>query len=262
MYLNRPALKAEARACMSASGAKTYLTALVYVLLSLAMTELLSRLLFPTDQIYYVIDFENRSVGLHIEPEYYTRVLTEPLAYVIALLLELALAILDAGVAVFCLRVARREESSVWNLLDGFAQPWRVLGLVLLRGALIFLWSLLFVVPGIVAAYRYRLALYLLLENPQLGVTACLRESKRLMTGRKGELFVLDLSLLGWYLLSAIPFAAVYTLPYMQTTFACYYLAVTENDRRPDEGGRFGRVCGREQDRQRRRDDEREPWEY
>ena len=76
----------------------------------------------------------------------------------------------------------------------------------------------------------------MLLEHPEMGVMACIRESKRLMAGRKGELFVMDLSFIGWTILTIIPFVSIFVTPYMQTTFAAYYLAVVEDDRR---GGEF-----------------------
>jgi len=94
----------------------------------------------------------------------------------------------------------------------------------------IFLWSLLFIVPGIIAAYRYRQALYLLLDHPEMGVMDCIRESKRLMTGHKGELFVVDMSFLGWYILCAVPFVSVYVTPYVNVTYAGYYDALVSGD--------------------------------
>ena len=68
-----------------------------------------------------------------------------------------------------------------------------------------------------------RQALYLLLDHPEMGVTECIRESKRLMRGHKAELFILDLSFIGWALLSVIPFVSIYTIPYTEATYALYY---------------------------------------
>ena len=98
------------------------------------------------------------------------------------------------------------------------------------------LWSMLFVIPGIVASYRYRQALYLLLDHPEMGIMECIRESKRLMRGHKAELFVLDLSFIGWALLSIIPFVSVYTLPYTESTYALYYDQLRRFDAEPGPG--------------------------
>ena len=59
-------------------------------------------------------------------------------------------------------------------------------------------WSLLFVIPGIVAAYRYSMATYIMAENPGMQATEAIERSKALMDGRKGDLFCLDLSFIGW----------------------------------------------------------------
>ena len=76
------------------------------------------------------------------------------------------------------------------------------------------LWSMLFVIPGIVAAYRYRFALYNLYENPGLNVMEALEMSKRQTRGYKGQLFMLDLSYFGWYLLASLPVLAEFFYGY------------------------------------------------
>lgn len=241
MIINRAALKAEARACMRQSRTSPYLTALVYAVVTFIISQLNGRLLFPSDLVHYVLDLEEGRMWLYIAPEYYTRLYTEPFAYLLAFLLQVAGAMLGAGMVIFCLHAARREENSVWNLVDGFALLWKLFLLNLLKSLFTFLWALLLVVPGIIAAYRYRLAIYLLLEHPDRRVMDCIRESKRLMDGRKMELFVLDLSFLGWWLLTIIPFTGVYVIPYMETTYAGYYLAVTGLDSRRCPGDMGGR---------------------
>ena len=72
-----------------------------------------------------------------------------------------------------------------------------------------------------------------LLDHPEMGVLECIRESKRLMRGHKAELFILDLSFIGWALLSIIPFVSVYTLPYTESTYALYYSMLREQDAAP-----------------------------
>ena len=67
------------------------------------------------------------------------------------------------------------------------------------------------------------MALFLLLEHPELTPAQCIEESKRMMNGHKSELFSLDLSFLGWLILSIIPFVSAYVTPYMQLTYAGFY---------------------------------------
>ncbi len=93
------------------------------------------------------------------------------------------------------------------------------------------LWSLLFVIPGIIAAYRYSMALYVLIDNPELGALECLRRSKEMMRGNKFKLFVLELSFIGWILLATIPLVNIYVMPYMETTVCNFYNAVSGKGR-------------------------------
>jgi len=89
----------------------------------------------------------------------------------------------------------------------------------------IFLWMLLLIVPGIVAAYSYRMSLYLLIDNPEIGVSEALRKSKEMMNGYKARLFYLDLSFIGWALLCVLTFGIgiLWLYPYMLTSQAIFY---------------------------------------
>ena len=121
---------------------------------------------------------------------------------VLALLLSV---VLSAGFTLYCMAVRRGQRAEFIMLFDGFSFVGKVIGLSLLTALFIFLWSLLFVIPGIVAGYRYRFAMYNLCENPELNVLEALDMSKRQTMGYKGQLFVLDLSYLGWGLLASLP---------------------------------------------------------
>lgn len=73
--------------------------------------------------------------------------------------------------------------------------------LSVIKNLYIFLWSLLFIIPGIVKHYGYMLTEFVAMENPEMSASDCLRKSQELMDGHKKELFVLDLSFIGWHLL-------------------------------------------------------------
>lgn len=87
------------------------------------------------------------------------------------------------------------------------------------------LWALLLVIPGIIAFYRYRMTMYIIHDDPEVGILEAIRKSKQMMIGRKMELFLLDLSFLGWGLLCVITLgiAALYVVPYFVTTQAAFY---------------------------------------
>ncbi|MCR5040524.1 MAG: DUF975 family protein [Clostridia bacterium] len=105
------------------------------------------------------------------------------------------------------LKRARDEHESfdladiVCGFKDDFSETF-LLGLMM--EIFIGLWSLLFIVPGIVKSYAYSMAFYVKVDHPEYGWKQCLDESKRLTNGHKGELFVLDLSFIGWILVSCL----------------------------------------------------------
>lgn len=113
--------------------------------------------------------------------------------------------VLGAGFVLYCMAIRRGERAEYLTLFDGFSFVGKIILLNIVMFLFIFLWSLLFAIPGIIAAYRYRFALYNLYENPGIGVMEALDMSKRQTLGYKGQLFLLDLSYLGWSLLGSIP---------------------------------------------------------
>ena len=148
-------------------------------------------------------------------------------ASLIDMLLRLAMAVVGVGFSLFVMNSVRRSQPAIGNLLDGFGMFPRVLFLIILQIVLIFLWSLLLVIPGIIAAYRYSFAVYVMIDHPEMSAMDCLRESKRLTTGYKRQLFLLDLSFIFWFLLTMIPvvgyIAQVYVTPYMESAKVLYY---------------------------------------
>lgn len=105
----------------------------------------------------------------------------------------------------------------------------RALGLRLMTGILTGLWSLLFVIPGIVAAYRYALAPYLMAEHPEMGVMEAISQSKALMRGNKWRLFCLQLSFTGWGILSTLTMGIgnLWLAPYRNAAETAFYLELT-----------------------------------
>ena len=93
----------------------------------------------------------------------------------------------------------------------------------------LFLWSLLFAIPGIIKSYSYRLVPYILADNPDMNSDDAITLSREMMNGQKFEVFVLDLSFFLWWILSAITFniaGILYVFPYIYATDAELYLAI------------------------------------
>lgn len=119
-------------------------------------------------------------------------------------------------------------QPGIGTLLDGFRSGHYV-NIVLamfLRDLFTALWSLLLVVPGIVKHYEYLMVSYIIAENPAMDYKEAFQISKQMMDGEKMEAFIMDLSFLGWYLLSAVTcglLAIFYVNPYVQASFAEMY---------------------------------------
>lgn len=99
-----------------------------------------------------------------------------------------------------------------------------VLGM-LLTSVFIVLWSLLFLIPGIIKCFSYAMTPYILIEHPEMSVNKAIDESIYLMDGHKFDYFYLGLSFIGWIILSIMSFGIgfIWLIPYMQTTMAAFY---------------------------------------
>lgn len=124
--------------------------------------------------------------------------------------------------------VVRGGQPEVKDSFSGFDDFWAAFKVTFLVGLFTFLWSLLFVIPGIVKAYSYSMSLYILAENKGKAALECINESQAMTNGHKMDLFVLSLSFIGWILLGYVTLGIVYiwVVPYMQATFTNAYYSL------------------------------------
>ncbi len=138
----------------------------------------------------------------------------------------LALGILAVGMASFMTSLIRNQEPNLSQLFDGF-QTNLVNNLIagVLETLFIALWSLLLIVPGIVKGYSYAMTFYILKDHPEMTGTEAITESRRMMDGNKWRLFCLDMSFIGWYLLSIVTFGILlfWVMPYHEAAHAAFY---------------------------------------
>jgi uncharacterized membrane protein len=97
---------------------------------------------------------------------------------------------------------------------------------MLLVGVFTFLWSLLFIIPGIIKYYAYAMTPYIIAEDPEIDAMAAIAKSQEMMRGHKMELFMLQFSFIGWYLLAGLTFGVgfIFLLPYVKTAEANFYV--------------------------------------
>ncbi len=233
MYIDRVGMKRQAKSLISSSKPEPVLVSLVYVVVSALIAYLYSRIAgFSLNQAEMQELIEYAASGnADVVSDIISMHMPSTAGELVGLLLTIVSTMLSAGFTIFTLNTIRRTAPCYGNLLDGFGMFLRIIILSFLNWLFVFLWSLLFVIPGIIAAYRYRLALYLLLDHPEMSPMQCIRESKRIMQGHKGELFVLDLSFIGWNILTSIPvvgyFVMLWVLPYTELTYSLFYTTLT-----------------------------------
>ncbi len=187
---------------------------------------------------------------------------TSFLGSLLAFALELMLMVVSVGYLLYCMRVSRRQKASVGDVFDAFGMFLRVVVLSFVKNLVLSLWLFLYAVPAsvllapslmaaagmpvpalpfdiapevalvvclpllipfVIAAYNYSLAEFILLDNPTFPALQCLGLSRMAMQGYKWERFKLDLSFIGWFLLSLIPFVTLWVQPYVTVTRVGFY---------------------------------------
>ena len=224
--LDRVQLKLEAREVVRSAKVSAYL----FTLLALVLTLILNGASdYMTMDDMWAYDYSLRTgldlSFLALHPSYPTI-----LVLFVSVVVSLTGTVLGAGEVLYHLGVRRGEEMPYTTLFDGFSFAGKIILLAIVQYIFIFLWSLLFIVPGIIAAYRYRFALYNLCENPEMGVMEALNMSKAQTRGHKWELFVLDLSFLGWIILCGLTLGilSIWIMPYIQQTDIGYFQAIKQ----------------------------------
>ena len=122
------------------------------------------------------------------------------------------------------------SKAELGELKKSFKPSWmRNVGALFLMGLYQALWAMLFIIPGIIKVYSYRMVPYILAEDPEIGANEAITRSREMMNGHKWNAFVLDLSFIGWMLLSGLTFGILsifYVNPYVYQTDAELYKAL------------------------------------
>lgn len=127
--------------------------------------------------------------------------------------------------------VRGKSNIDLSDCFSGFKCFSKSLVLGLLQYIFIFLWSLLFVIPGFVKSYSYAMSYYIAKDHPEYTPSQCITESRRIMEGRKMDLFLLDLSFVGWMLVAMLTcgIGLLWVGPYMMTARAAFYYDLVGN---------------------------------
>lgn len=159
----------------------------------------------------------------------FTMSIIEIVAGIISIVIESLIAF---GMTSFYLKISRNEEVTYKELFSKKHLFWPYITIYIITSIFTFLWSLLFIIPGIIAAIAYTLVYFIKLDNENLKTLEVIKESKKLMQGHKWEYFVLNLSFIGWILLGILTAGILYfwLIPYISVTQANFYNYLKEKN--------------------------------
>ena len=147
--------------------------------------------------------------------------------HLIGLVLFILALPLTWGYQTLFLGAVRGGEATAKDMFEGYNKELfsRVLTTTLLYYVYVFLWSMLLLIPGCIKAYSYAMTPYILKDNPEMKNNAAIEESMRMMDGHKLELFLLDLSFIGWAILSILTccIGFLWLTPYMNMARVNFY---------------------------------------
>ena len=132
---------------------------------------------------------------------------------------------MTVGLAGVFLLLIRRKKAEIVNVFDGFKNFVNALLGGLLYTIFLSLWTMLFIIPGIIKSYSYAMTFYILSDHPELDGMEAITRSRQMMKGNKWRLFCLDFSFIGWVLLCVLTFGILflYVGPYMDAAHAAFY---------------------------------------
>ena len=146
-------------------------------------------------------------------------------AFFFSTLVSLFTIVLNGGYFIYCMGIRQGQQMPYATLADGLGVAGKLIWCWIQVSVRTFLWSMLFVIPGIVATYRYRFAYYNILTDATLSAGDAIRLSCEQTRGVKGELFILDLSFIGWSIVASLTMGLlnIWLTPYMTLCDLAYF---------------------------------------
>jgi len=140
------------------------------------------------------------------------------------------------GMALFSLAIARKKDAKLEQIFEGFKRFGKSLVAYLLVIVFTILWTLLLIVPGIIAAISYSQIFFILVDDETISAGDAMKKSKKMMYGYKWKYFYLGCRFIGWFLLSILTLGIglLWFLPYLHVTMAKFYDDIKEKPISPD----------------------------
>lgn len=252
--INRMVLKGRSKEWMRTAVPAAWKVALVYLLATSLVSEVIQAFL-PLQGAMTEVENALRAENIVLAQQIIANVFRGPwgvMVIFITVLLELYTTIVNYGYVGYSLRVVRSQETGYGELFSRFYMAGKIILAEVLTYLFVFLWSLLFIIPGVIATYRYAMVPYILLDDPDCSVMEAFRRSKLLMRGRKWEFFVLQMSFFLWLMgasilvgigdLIAAPVSvavgiacSAFLTPYQQFTYSQWYDAIQPQNQAAEE---------------------------
>ncbi len=238
--LDRIQIKKEARGIARSARSSAYVMTLIY----LVLTEILNvvNLYVGNDVAEYV---HNLMPWVSV-PSFLVAPDFSPVVVIFtSVMVFLLTTVLNGGLMIYHLGVRQGYEMGYGTLFDGFSIVGKLILGSICVGALVTLGTVLLVIPGIIMGYMYRFTIYNICENPELGVINAMRMSRMQTAGHKADLFILDLSFYGWYLLGGLTMGIlmIWISPYVEQANIGYFeelkraSGIGRIHHKPDQGG-------------------------
>lgn len=251
--IDRAGIKAEAKEIMRNARVNPYIVTLLVIMIGVALDRVVD--LVEGGTLFYSYNLTMRYVEIVLsgDAEAMKQLLASlpestGMSFFFSTLTSLIMLVLNGGYYIYCMGVRRGAEMPYSTLADGLGVAGKLIWCWIQMSVKIFLWSLLFWIPGIIAAYRYRFAYYNILTDGSLSAGEAIRLSCQQTDGMKMGLFVLDLSFLGWALLSMCTAGLlnIWLTPYYTLCDLAYFEKAQERLGRGSFGG--GRTPPRDGD--------------
>lgn len=154
------------------------------------------------------------------------------LFYIILMIVNtIVISLIGFGKTSYYLKISRNDEVNYKELFNKFELCIPYILIYLITGLFVFMWSILFIIPGIIASFSYTLVYYIKLDNPNMNTFEVINKSKQMMKGYKLDYFILELSFIGWEILGIFTFGLLHfwLTPYKKVTLANFYNYLNEN---------------------------------
>lgn len=222
---SRVEIKAEAKELVRTGRVSPILVTAVMLVIVNVLNEVISLMEYGTLSVVYLKDtvehiLQYGEMYITAEPT-----ISLPVRTFATVLVSLVATVIHAGYYVYCMGIRRREETPISALANGLGIAGKVIWCDIVVTVKVVLWSMLFYIPGLIAIYRYRFALLNIINDPGLSATQAIALSCEQTRGMKMDLFVLDLSFIGWRFLSLLTFGIldIWLTPYITLSDLGYY---------------------------------------